>query len=170
MDWYPNDDAMLWFAGEVLPRLQRTVANVSLEIIGRNPSARVQALQTVAISVTGTVDDVRPFIDAGAVYVVPLRVGGGTRLKIFEALAMGKAVVSTTVGAEGLDVVDGTHLIIADGPEAFSNAVAELLGNPERRRALGEAGRRLVEERYSWASVTKVFETELAHAAIGRTE
>jgi glycosyltransferase involved in cell wall biosynthesis len=95
---------------------------------------------------------------------VPLRVGGGTRLKIFEALAMGKAVVSTTVGAEGLPLVDGTHVLRADDPAAFARAVVSLLRDRRRRDALGSAGRRLVEERYSWATVARVFETRCEEA------
>jgi len=93
-----------------------------------------------------------------AVYVVPLRIGGGTRLKIFEALAMGKAVVSTRVGAEGLPIVSGQHFLRADSPADFAQAVVTLLKDPDRRHALGMAGRRLVEERYSWAQVTRQFE------------
>jgi glycosyltransferase involved in cell wall biosynthesis len=92
------------------------------------------------------------------VYVVPLRIGGGTRLKIFEALSMGKAVVATTVGAEGLPVVPGQHFLQADTPGEFAQAVVTLLKDPARRHALGAAGRRLVEERYSWAQVGRVFE------------
>jgi polysaccharide biosynthesis protein PslH len=104
---------------------------------------------------------VRPHVNEAELYVVPLRIGGGTRLKIFEALAMGKATLSTTIGAEGLDVVSGTHLQIADGPEMFSEAIVALLRDPGRRRSLGCEGRRLVEERYSWASVTRTFEERL---------
>jgi glycosyltransferase involved in cell wall biosynthesis len=110
------------------------------------------------VHVTGTVDDVRPCIATASLYVVPLRVGGGTRLKIFEALSMGKATLSTTIGAEGLDVVPGTHLELADGPAAFADAIVALLRDPERRRSLGREGRRLVEERFSWPSVTRAFE------------
>ncbi len=110
---------------------------------------------------TGTVDDVRPFVAEGEVYVVPLRVGGGTRLKIFEALAMGKAVVSTSLGAEGLPLEPGTHYLQADGPEAFARAVVALLHDPDRRRRLGAAGRELVETRYSWAEVARTIEAHL---------
>jgi len=104
------------------------------------------------------VNDVRPYVARGAVYVVPLRVGGGTRLKIFEALAMGKAVVSTSVGAEGLPLAPGTHFVQADDPAQFADAVVALLGDPARRRALGGAGRSLVEQRYSWSHVAREFE------------
>ena len=109
-------------------------------------------------------EDVRPWVAEAAVYVVPLRVGGGTRLKIFEGLAMGKAVVSTTIGAEGLPLVDGTHFLRADGPADFARAVVSLLRDPDRRKALGTAGRRLMEERYSWARVAAEFEARCEEA------
>jgi glycosyltransferase involved in cell wall biosynthesis len=116
------------------------------------------ACAAAGVQVTGTVADVRPHVAGAAVYVVPLRIGGGTRLKIFEALAMGKAVVSTRVGAEGLPIVPGEHFLQADSPADFAQAVVTLLKDPDRRHALGRAGRRLVEERYSWTQVTRQFE------------
>jgi glycosyltransferase involved in cell wall biosynthesis len=158
MDWYPNEDAILHFIRTSLPRIRAAVPEVSLTVVGRNPSPALRAAQGPGIHVTGTVDDVRPFIAEAAVYVVPLRVGGGTRLKLFEALAMGKAVVSTTVGAEGLPLEPGQHFIEADGPVDFARAVVGLLRNPEQRLRLGAAGRRLVESRYSWSQVATEFE------------
>jgi len=160
MDWYPNEDAILHFISSALPEVRRHVPGVTLAVVGRNPSARLkEAGAAVGVRVTGTVADVRPHIAEAAVYVVPLRVGGGTRLKIFEALAMGKAVVATTVGAEGLPIVPGEHYVRADEPGEFARAVVELLGRPERRRALGSAGRSLVETRYSWAQIGRQFES-----------
>jgi glycosyltransferase involved in cell wall biosynthesis len=159
MDWYPNEDAMLFFIHEILPLVQRQMANVTLTIVGRSPSARLRsATDATGVRLTGTVDDVRAFIDEGAVYVVPLRIGGGTRLKIFEALSMGKAVVSTSVGAEGLPLVDGEHYVRADNPEHFAGAVVSLLRDPNRRNALGAAGKDLVQSRYSWRNVAAIFE------------
>jgi glycosyltransferase involved in cell wall biosynthesis len=159
MDWYPNEDGILHFIHGILPRIRQELSSVSLTVVGRNPTPRLVAAAAAAgVRVTGTVDDVRPYVAEAAVYVVPLRVGGGTRLKIFEALAMGKAVVSTTVGAEGLPLVPGEHFLRADAPAEFARAVVVLLRNPERRRALGSAGRRLVEERYSWPQVAREFE------------
>jgi polysaccharide biosynthesis protein PslH len=159
MDWYPNEEAILAFIESTLPAIRRAVPQVSLTVAGRNPTARLRTAAAAAgVSVTGTVEDIRPYIADAAVYVVPLRVGGGTRLKIFEALAMGKPVVSTTVGAEGLPLVAGEHFVRADGPAEFAAAVVSLLGDPARRQALGTAGRRLVEQRYSWAQVARVFE------------
>lgn len=159
MDWHPNEDAVLYFIDTILPRIRRARPAVSLTVVGRNPSRHLQRVAAQAgVRITGTVDDVRAFVAAAAVVVVPLRVGGGTRLKIFEALAMGKAVVSTTVGAEGLPLIDGTHWLRADEPAAFAEAVVTLLRDPARRRQLGAAGRRLVEERHSWAQVATEFE------------
>ena len=103
MDWHPNEDAVIYFADAILPRIRAEIPDATLTVVGRNPTARLREVAARAgIDVTGTVDDVRPSIGEAAVYVVPLRAGGGTRLKIFEALAMAKPVVSTTVGAEGL--------------------------------------------------------------------
>jgi len=163
MDWYPNEDAILHFIETVLPRVRAEVPAATLTVVGRNPAPRLHAAAARAgVRVTGTVDDVRPFVDAAAVYVAPLRVGGGTRLKIFEALAMGKAVVSTTIGAEGLPLQPGEHVVLADDPPEFTRAVVSLLRDPERRRAMGTAARRFVLERYSWARVSHEFETCLA--------
>lgn len=159
MDWHPNEDAVLYFADAILPRIRVEIPNASLMVVGRNPSARLREVaRRAGILVTGTVDDVRPSIGEAAVYVVPLRAGGGTRLKIFEALAMSKAVVSTTVGAEGLMLETGRHFVAADDPRHFADEVVSLLRDPERRRRLGQAGRRLVETRYSWATVAREFE------------
>lgn len=159
MDWYPNEDAILYFIRSILPRIRREVPEVSLTVAGRSPTPHLrEAAASTDVRVTGTVDDVRPYVSEAAVFVVPLRVGGGTRLKIFEALAMGKAVVSTTVGAEGLPLVPGEHFLRADDPADFARAVVSLLRDPAGRKVLGAAGRRLVEERYGWAQVAREFE------------
>lgn len=159
MDWYPNEDAILYFIAEILPQARREIPGLSLAVVGRDPSDGLRAAcAAVGVRVTGTVADVRPYVAEAAVYVVPLRIGGGTRLKIFEALAMGKAVVATRVGAEGLPIVAGQHFLQADSPADFARAVVTLLKDAGRRHALGMAGRRLVEERYSWPQVTRQFE------------
>jgi glycosyltransferase involved in cell wall biosynthesis len=111
------------------------------------------------VFLTGTVEDVRPFVSQAAVFVVPLRIGSGTRLKIFEALAMGKAVISTSVGAEGLGLTPGVHFLQADTPDEFVNAVISLQRDPARRDSLGQAARRLVETHYSWPQVSRQFES-----------
>ena len=166
LEWYPNEDAMLHFVGTILPIIRGQVADVSLTIVGRKPSARLRAFVegVPGITIAADVPDVRPYMGQAAVYVVRLRVGGGTRLKIFEALAMRMAVVSTTVGAEGLPMVPGEHYLRADESDRFAAAVVELLRNPERREAIARAGRRLVEERYTWPQVVREFATRCEEA------
>ena len=159
MDWHPNEDAVIYFVETILPRIRVSVPDVTFSIVGRNPSARVRDLtQHQGVIVTGTVEDVRPHIGAGSVYVVPLRAGSGTRLKIFEALAMARPVVSTTVGAEGLALEAGRQFVPADDPGEFADAVVALLRDPERRLALGDAGRTLVETYFSWPTIGREFE------------
>jgi glycosyltransferase involved in cell wall biosynthesis len=172
MDWHPNEDAVLYFSEAILPRIRAQVPHVSLTVVGRNPSARLREVaERAGILVTGTVDDVRPYIDEAALFVVPLRAGGGTRLKIFEALAMAKAVVSTTVGAEGLPLTSGREFVAADEPDDFADAVVALLNDPVRRQAIGQAGRSLVDAHYSWEQVAREFEghCESAVTEYGRT-
>jgi glycosyltransferase involved in cell wall biosynthesis len=165
MDWYPNEDAILDFLRHTWPRVRRVRPDATLTIVGRNPSLRlVEAGRTPGVTVTGTVDDVRPYLHDAEICIVPLRVGGGTRLKIFEALAMGKAVVSTTIGAEGLGLDPNRHFVAADGHEPFADAVCALLDDAARRTALGESGRIFVDERCSWRQVTQVFERSLERA------
>jgi glycosyltransferase involved in cell wall biosynthesis len=167
MDWYPNEDAMLDFVANVWPRLVTAVPGVSLTIVGRRPSPRVLELgREVGITVTGTVDDVRPEVAAAEVYIVPLRVGGGTRLKIFEALAMEKAVVSTTVGAEGLGLVDGEHYVAADSHADLAAAIERLLADAGARARIGARGRALVESEYAWPQVARRFAAVLGAAVV----
>jgi polysaccharide biosynthesis protein PslH len=165
MDWLPNEDAILYFAEQILPSIRAQVPGVSLSVIGRKPSRRLQELaaRESRIQLTGWVEDVRPHLARGAVCVVPLRIGGGTRLKIFEAMAMGKAVVSTSIGAEGLPVRDDENILIRDEPSAFANAAVSLLKDPARRARLGRKARALVEENYSWRQVAKGFAAVLAN-------
>lgn len=170
MDWMANEDGMVFFIGEILPRIRQAIPNVELQIVGRKPSPKLRdlAASVPGVMVTGRVDDIRPYVQAGAVYVVPLRVGGGTRLKIFEAMAMGKAIVSTSIGAEGLPVEHGKNILLADTPEEFASRVLALLGDAQARKEIGMEGRVLVESNYSWAAVAGKFETILAKAAQDR--
>jgi sugar transferase (PEP-CTERM/EpsH1 system associated) len=162
MDWLPNEDGMQYFAREILPRIRQVEPEATLSIIGRAPTPAVRRLaEEAGIEVTGRVEDVRPHVAAGAVYVVPLRIGGGTRLKIFEAMAMGKAVVSTTVGAEGLPVTSGQNIVIADEPARFSQAVVHLIRDVEARRRIEAEARRIVVEKYDWSAVAQDFEDAL---------
>jgi sugar transferase (PEP-CTERM/EpsH1 system associated) len=166
MDWMPNEDAVLFFCREVLPRVRQVVPDATLSIIGRAPTAAVKRLAHEAgVDVTGTVDDVRTHLGPAAATIVPLRVGGGTRLKIFEAMAAGKAVVSTTIGAEGLPTESGRHLLIADGAEAFAAAVVRVLRDPDLRRSLEREARSLVTERYDWGAAASQLERSLIDAA-----
>ncbi len=160
MDWHPNEDAVLYFLDAIFPSIRAQAPGTTFTVVGRNPSARLReaAARVGGVTITGTVQDVRPSIAEGSVYVVPLRAGGGTRLKIFEALAMARPVVSTTVGAEGLRLEPGRHFARADEPHAFARAVVSLLRDPARRAELGAAGRRLVETCYSWSTIGRVFE------------
>jgi polysaccharide biosynthesis protein PslH len=165
MDWLPNEDGMLYFVRDILPRIRQVEPDVTLSIIGRAPTPAVRKLaEEQGIEVTGRVDDVRPHVAAGDVYIVPLRIGGGTRLKIFEAMSMAKAVVSTTVGAEGLPVTPGRDIAIADEPARFAQAVVHMIRDVEARRRMETAARRLVVERYDWSAVANDFESALATA------
>jgi sugar transferase (PEP-CTERM/EpsH1 system associated) len=171
MDWLPNEDAMLYFANHILPRIRSHVPGVSTLIVGRRPSPKLQALALDRkIHVTGDVEDVRPYIRQGAIFIVPLRIGGGTRLKIFEAMAMAKAVVSTSIGAEGLPVKDGANILIADSLEEFAQGVTRLLRDPVERNRLGTAARQLVEQTYSWKAVATQFESVLKSLAERKSE
>ena len=166
MDWLPNEDGMTYFCREILPKIRQAEPEATLSIIGRTPTPAVRKLAEIpGVEVTGRVDDVRPHIARGAVYVVPLRIGGGTRLKIFEAMSMAKAVVSTTIGAEGLPVTSGRDVEIADEPARFAHSVVHLMRDADARRAIESAARALVVERYDWAAVSKDFESALLKAA-----
>jgi polysaccharide biosynthesis protein PslH len=168
MDWIPNEDAMKHFCADIFPRIRAEEPGVTLSIVGRAPTPAVQRLAEIpGVEVTGRVDDVRGYVGRAAVYVVPIRIGGGTRLKIFEAMGMGKAVVSTTVGAEGLPVTHGKDVWIADTAGAFASAVVSLLRGPARRVQLERAARELVVTHYDWSAVAGQLE-EALEAAAGR--
>jgi polysaccharide biosynthesis protein PslH len=167
MDWLANEDAILFFAQKILPLILRAVPGVTLTVAGRDPTEKLRQLaqSNPQIQLTGTVPDVRPYTAEASVYVLPLQVGGGTRLKIFEAMAMGKAIISTQIGAEGLPVVPGEHLLIENEPQGFATAVIHLLDDVSRRRRLGEAARRLVESRFGWPEVGRAFHGILERVA-----
>ena len=167
MDWHPNEDAVLYFSETILPRIRAQIPEVSFTVVGRNPGPRLERLTRLGVTVTGSVPDVRPFVDEAALYVVPLRAGSGTRLKIFEAMAMAKAVVSTTIGAEGLAVTSGREIVIADDPDEFAHAVTSLLRDPDTRQRLGHAGRELVESAYAWEVAVRSFESHCEAVVAG---
>jgi glycosyltransferase involved in cell wall biosynthesis len=154
MDWRPNQDAIRWFLKEIGPALPATL-DWHLDVVGREPPAWLGQVcrNSGRAGTSGTVPDVRPYVHRAQIYVVPLRIGGGSRLKILEALAMEKAVVSTTVGIEGLDLEDGRHLVVADDPRDFAQRIASLIAEPGRRRELAAAGRRQVMRHCTWPRI-----------------
>ena len=159
MDFRPNIDAVVWFVREVWPAIRAQVPDARFYIVGQKPHLRVAALaDEPGVTVTGAVDDVRPYIAGAAVYVVPLRIGGGTRLKILEAMAMGRPLVSTTIGCEGFPLTSGRQLVMADRPADFAAACVDLLRDPEKGAALGREGRQFVECQYDWASIVPLFD------------
>ena len=164
MDWLPNIDGVKFFSTEILPLIRKERPHCRVALAGRRPT---QAIQDLArhdkdILVTGTVPDVRPFLWGSSVSIVPLRIGGGTRLKIFEAMAARLPVVSTAVGAEGLPVKNGKHIAIADTPELFARRCLDLLASEDRRRAMAAEAWTLVSEQFSWEAVAREFEAMLA--------
>lgn len=154
MDWEPNEDGVLWFHRDAWPRVREAVPAATLRIVGRRPPASIARLASEGVEVTGTVPSVVEHLHAAAVVVVPLRVGGGTRLKIYEAMAASRPVVATTIGAEGLDYRDGEDILIEDAPERFADAVIGLLREPARRAAMGQAAKRRA-AMYDWANIAR---------------
>ena len=159
MDWLPNEDGITWFVEDVLPRIHARIPEVTLTVVGRNPPPRIQQLarNDSRLQVTGSVPDVRPYMEKAAAFIVPLRVGGGTRLKIFEALAMERALVSTTIGAEGLPLKHGDHALIADSPDNFADAVLQVLSDPALAVALATAGSSYVRSQFGWDRAAERF-------------
>lgn len=151
MDWYPNRDAVRYFARDILPRLRTLAPEAEFVVAGRAPSSEFgkEFADVPRMRFTGTLPDLRPEIQKAAVCVVPLRIGSGTRLKILEAAAMGKPIVSTSIGAEGLDFVNRTEILLADAPSEFAEAVFSLLTDPSKRHRLGQAARKQLEMSYS---------------------
>jgi glycosyltransferase involved in cell wall biosynthesis len=161
LDWHPNIDALNHFIEDIFPLVRTRQSKARLRIVGRKPSEtlRKRFSGIADIDFVGEVEDVRCHLDHAAVVAVPLRIGGGSRIKILEALAAGKAVVSTSIGAEGLDVVSGQHLIVADSPSEFAESVVKLLASTDARHRLGAQGRALVNERYGWDGIAKQLES-----------
>jgi len=157
MHYYPNIDAVQFFFDKVHRSIRRAVPNVRVQIVGHAPPPEIQQLDRLpGVDVTGTVPDVWPYYDQATVFIIPLRLGGGTRLKIVEAMAMGLPVVSTTIGAEGLDVHPGEDILIADDAASFTQSVLQLLSDPDLRAHIAEGGRVLA-QRYDWRELTKPY-------------
>jgi len=166
MDWEPNVDAVQYFCQEVWPLVRARIPDAHFRIVGRNPGRQVQRLASESVEVTGRVTSVVDQLREAAVVVVPLRIGGGTRLKIYEAMAAGKAVVSTSVGAEGLEVHHGRDAILADTPPTFSEAVVMLLRDPSLRRRY-EAAAATLASQFDWPAIGFEFAQLLEHVRLG---
>ena len=158
MRYRPNVDGASYFVKEVLPLIVRARPEIRLTIVGAGPTAAVRQLAGQNVVVTGMVPDVRPYLESASVFVVPLRMGSGTRLKVLEGLAMGKATVSTSIGCEGIDVRDGEHLLVRDGPQSFADAVLRLLDDQDDAAALGLRGREVVLQKYDWQAIVSDLE------------
>jgi len=150
MGWAPNVDAALWFADEVWPEVHRRSPEARLLLVGRDPAPSVRALASSCVEVSGTVSDVRPYLAQARVAVAPLRSGGGTRLKILEALDAGRPVVATSVAVDGLEDLIGEGVVVADDPRSMIEALSGLLDDPDRASALGRAGHDAVAARHTW--------------------
>lgn len=167
MDWEPNVDAVEYFCAEIWPLIREKVPSARFRIVGRNPSGRVQSLASRSVEVTGSVPSVQVHLREAAVVVVPLRIGGGTRLKIYEAMAMGRAVVSSSVGAEGLDVHDGRDIVLRDQAQGFAESVVALLQDRELRAGYEHAAIELANQ-HDWAAIGAKFALTLETVASER--
>jgi len=159
LDWLPNEDAILYFCYEILPLIKRKRSRIVFTVVGRNPSQVLldRTRSHPEIRVVGRVPDIRPFVHSHKVFIIPLRIGGGTRIKAYEAMAMGKAVVSTSVGMEGLPVTHEKNVLLADTPERFAQAILELLDNDTKRTQLGCSAREFVAQEGGWENAGKTF-------------
>lgn len=153
MSYAPCADGALWFVHEILPRVRQLVGDVEVWIVGISPPPQVTRLNGDRVHVTGRVDDLLPYYKRSAVAIVPLRAGGGTRLKILEAMALARPVVSTSIGCEGLEISDGEHLLIADEPEEFAQRTVRLIEDHALYRRISNAARHRVEEAYDWDTI-----------------
>jgi polysaccharide biosynthesis protein PslH len=166
MDHAPNRDAARWLADRIWPSVRAAVPGARLRVVGRGPQEELRrTVRGDGVEIVGPVESMTPYYERATVVVAPLRSGGGTRLKILDALAAGRAVVSTTIGASGLELEPGSHLLIADEPAEFARATAAALTDPELRRRLGDDGRAAAAARYDWRSLGGELERQLDRAA-----
>lgn len=169
MNYHPNEQAAHYFADSIWPLVLEEVPNATWHLVGAKPPASFKRLAGMTgVSVTGSVAEIQPHLHEASVAIAPLLVGAGTRLKILEALAMGKAVVTTSIGCEGLEVTSGEHLIVADTAREFANAVVELLHDEPMRTRLGEAGRELVVRSYDWVDIEHSFASAINRCVADR--
>lgn len=159
INYFPNADAVTWFVTEVLPLIHKVRPSVRVSIVGNAPPESVRRMASSHVEVTGFVEDVRPAIRRAAVYIVPIRIGGGTRLKVLEAMSMRKPIVTTSIGCEGIDAVHGGSVLIADTAQAFADATLRLLADRRTAAALADAGHALVRSRYDWVSIGETMGT-----------
>jgi glycosyltransferase involved in cell wall biosynthesis len=171
MDWDANLDAARWFATEILPKIRQSVPAAEFLVIGRNPPAQLRdlAASDPRIQITGTVPDVRPVMREAAAMVLPLRIGGGTRIKVYEAMAMGVPVISTRIGAEGLDVTHGENILLADTAGEFAQQAAGLVSDAAKAQRIAAAARARVAGKYSWSRVAEQF-SDYCYEAVQRGE
>lgn len=172
MDWLPNEDAIRYFTAEIMPLVKQRVPDVKLIVVGRNPYPSLVELSKSdsSIVVTGRVEDVRPFMERAAAYIVPIRIGGGTRLKIYEAMAMEKPIISTTIGAEGLPVESGVELLLADTPESFADGCVRALTDETLAETLARRAAARVRASFGWDKVAAEFAEICERAHAGSTE
>jgi glycosyltransferase involved in cell wall biosynthesis len=163
MDWEPNIDGVQYFCDEIWPAIRAAVPNARFQVVGRNPAASIRRLASESVEIVGTVASVVEYLHRAAAVIVPLRIGGGTRLKIYQAMSAAKAVVSTTIGAEGLEVNHGRDILLADAPDAFAASVIRVLNDAGARRQLEDAARTLA-MKYDWSSIAEQFEAILGRA------
>lgn len=170
MNYTPNADAVRWFCAAILPLIHRHRPDVHLKVVGWQPPDDIVALNAdPSVLVTGFVEDVRPYLAEAAVVIAPIRSGSGTRLKILDAWSMGKAVVSTSLGAEGLAIEPEGNILLADDPETFATAVLRLLSDVSLRRKLGATGRDLVQRRYTWSAIAADLDSVYSRLVVTNT-
>jgi glycosyltransferase involved in cell wall biosynthesis len=170
MNYRPNEDAVLYFCKEMFPLIKREYPSVEFWVVGQNPSSTVQALsQQPGIHVTGTVEDIRPYLEAAAIFICPLRYGAGIKNKILVAMAMEKPVVATSISLEGIEAQADRDVLVADSPADFAAKVVSILKDGSLARRLGENGHRLVVERYSWKARAQVLEAAIEKLVTNRS-
>jgi len=160
LEWFPNVEGIMWFLNRIYPIIKQKIPLFKLYIVGKNPPESILSYNSPEIIVTGYVKDVREYVSKSSLVVVPLRIGGGMRIKILESMAMGKAVVSTTIGAEGIDAKNDEEIIIRDREDDLVNAVTDLLVDEGKRKRIGENALKFVREKYTWEKVAERFEEE----------
>jgi glycosyltransferase involved in cell wall biosynthesis len=171
LSYGPNADGITWFCREVLPRVRNRIPEVELDITGIDPTPRIRQLASqTGVNMVGYVPDIRERLWSATATVVPLHVGGGTRLKILEAMAAECPVISTSIGADGLGAIDGKHLLIADEAEAFANAIVTLFASPKMRREMAVLGRKFVSEHYDWRTITPKLDEACRRAIVLNAE